>query len=124
MYVEYSYYTGTYCGSAISEEEWPAVEREAAAYIDQLTFGRLKRGEPVTDEVRMAVCAVADVAQRYSLASQGYSAGKASENVDGYSVSYLDPAKMESQEKTDMLRQADIYLPRNNPLRYAGVEWC
>ena len=61
MYAPYSYYYEVYHGSQLTPDQWPAAAREAEAYIDLLTFGRLKNGAPVTDEVQMAVCAVAEV---------------------------------------------------------------
>ena len=62
MYADYAYYQGTYCGSLLTEEQWPAASRAADAYIDRITFDRLQRGAPVDDAVRMAVCALAEAA--------------------------------------------------------------
>ena len=31
MYADYAYYQGTYCGSLMTEEQWPAASRAADA---------------------------------------------------------------------------------------------
>ena len=49
MYADYAYYQGTYHGVALTEEQWPAAAREADAWIDRLTLGRLRHGAPVDD---------------------------------------------------------------------------
>ena len=41
---------------------------EACAYLDSITFGRLKCGAPVDNAVKLAACALADVAARYQAA--------------------------------------------------------
>lgn len=64
MYADFSYYQGTYLGTQLTEEQWPAAAREADAWLDRLTLGRLQRGAPVDDAVRMAACAMAEVAGR------------------------------------------------------------
>ena len=48
MYAPYSYYYEAYHGSQLTPDQWPAAALEAEAYIDLLTFGRLKNGAPVT----------------------------------------------------------------------------
>ena len=61
MYADYDFYQRAYQGNLIPETAWPAVARDASAYIDRITYGRLRHGATVTDDVRMAVCAVAEV---------------------------------------------------------------
>ena len=38
--VDYEFYKNTYHGNKISEAAWPAFSRDAAAYVDKITFGR------------------------------------------------------------------------------------
>lgn len=120
MYADYSFYTGTYRGVEISERDWPAVSREASAYIDVITYGRIKKGASITDDVRMAVCAVAEVVHKHNVTTSRVT-GLKSENVDGYSVAYEDSAAIDQQCSADKLNAAGLYLPLTDPLRYAGV---
>ena len=69
MYADFSYYQGTYLGTQLTEEQWPAAAREADAWLDRLTLDRLRHGAPVDDAVRMAACAMAEVAGRYQTAA-------------------------------------------------------
>lgn len=121
MYADYAYYQGTYCGSLLTEEQWPAASRAADAYIDRITFDRLQRGAPVDDAVRMAACALAEVAVRYQAAQAERKPGLAGFNNDGYSENYAGTAAdLTAQEQAEMGAAADLYLPRSHPLRYAG----
>ena len=121
MYTSYSYYYETFRGSQLAPDQWPAAAREAEAYIDLLTCQRLREGSPVTDEVRMAVWAVAEVVGRYRAARASRADGLKSVSNDGYSESYADDAATSAQFSADKLAAADLYLPRSSPLRYAGV---
>lgn len=121
MYADYAYYTGTYCGTLIQEAQWPAASRTADAYLDLATFGRLQRGWPVDDDVRMAICAAAEAACRYQEAQAGGVPGLAGFNNDGYSETYTGTtADLASQQQAEMAAAVDLYLPRSHPLRYAG----
>lgn len=121
MYADYAYYQGTYCGSLLTEEQWPAASRAADAYIDRITFDRLRHGVPVDDAVRMAACAAAEVTGRYQTAQAGRKPGLAGFNNDGYSESYAGTAAdLAAQEQAELQAAADLYLPRSHPLRYAG----
>ena len=93
MYTSYSYYYETFRGSQLAPDQWPAAAREAEAYIDLLTCQRLREGSPVTDEVRMAVCAVAEVVGRYRAARASRADGLKSVSNDGYSESGMRGCK-------------------------------
>lgn len=121
MYTDYRFYYEVYKGNQLTMEQWPAAAREAEAYIDLLTYQRLREGAPVTDEVRMAVCAVAEMVERYRAARASRADGLKSVSNDGYSESYADDAATNAQFAADKLAAADLYLPRSSPLRYAGV---
>ena len=121
MYADYAYYQGTYCGSLLTEEQWPAASRAADAYIDRITFDRLRHGVPVDDAVRMAACAAAEVADRLQTAQAGRKPGLAGFNNDGYSESYAGTAAdLAAQEQSEIGAAVDLYFPRSHPLRYAG----
>ena len=49
MYADYEYYSRTYFGRDIAPEDWPRAARMADAFIDKLTFNRLRVGWEVTD---------------------------------------------------------------------------
>jgi len=120
MYADYAYYKGTYHGAQLTEEQWPAAAREADACVDALTFGRLKQGAPTDDTVRMAACAMAEVAGRYQAALADRTPGLASASNDGYSESYAQSADVTAQRQAEICAAADLYLPRSHPLRYRG----
>ena len=122
IYADYEFYTATYGGNQIEEADWTRTAREASAYIDQLTFGRLQgHPERVTEEVQMAVCAAAEVVGRYQAAVTQNAAGVASESVGGQSVTYQSSAELEAGKRAEIGQAASLYLPLFHPLRYAGV---
>lgn len=120
MYADYEYYRDTYYGDVVEEADWPKTEREASAYIDRITYNRLHQGPEIPDAARMAVCAVADVVQRYADAAAA-PRGVKSENVDGYTVTFDGAADLATNEAAELDHAAGLYLPRSHPLRYAGV---
>lgn len=125
IYADYEFYTATYGGNQIEEADWTRTAREASAYIDQLTFGRLQgHPERVTEEVQMAVCAAAEVAERYRAATTQSAAGIASESVGGQSVTYRNSTELEAGKQSEIWQAVSLYLPLSHPLRYAGVCPC
>lgn len=118
MYADYAFYMGIYHGEKVACEDWLQAERNAAAFLDSLTCGRIH--QPASEPVRFAVCAVAEVEQRYAGALSRVPGLKNAGN-DGYSESYEDSAALRSAYDADRLAAADLYLPRSSPLRYAGV---
>lgn len=125
IYADYEFYTVTYGGDQIKEADWARTAREASAYIDQLTFGRLQgHPERVTEEVQMAVCAAAEVAERYRAATTQSAAGIASESVGGQSVTYRNSTELEAGKQSEIWQAVSLYLPLSHPLRYAGVCPC
>lgn len=63
-YVDYAYYTGIFCGTAIGPDAFPRLANLAAAAIDAATMGRAANasGERL-EAVRNAACAMAEVLQ-------------------------------------------------------------
>lgn len=122
IYADYEFYTATYGGDQIKEADWTKTAREASAYLDQLTFGRLQgHPERVTEEVKMAVCAAADVVGRYGAAAVSSAPGIASESVGGQSVTYRSNSEQASGKGVEINQAVSLYLPLSHPLRYAGV---
>ncbi|MBE6723304.1 MAG: hypothetical protein E7572_12690 [Ruminococcaceae bacterium] len=125
MYATFDYYSGTYLGALFSAENWPRYERDASLYIDRLTYGRLITDPlKVTDRVKSAVCAVAEVLKRQEDAESKSceSEGVKSFSNDGYSESYSGISDIRKSYEKLKADAADLWLPRADPLRYAGCE--
>lgn len=122
-YADYAYYKDNFCGRIIEEESFPSVATKASAFIDRLTFNRLHSAEIVSDEVKMATCAVADRIQTAeNLGALNINAAIKSENNDGYSVSYNDSNLIRTQLYADYEEAALPYL-YGTGLLYAGVDF-
>lgn len=121
--VEFSFYKDAYWGTAITEDKWVSISRISCAYIDKITYGRLRRFSSIPEEVQLAVCAVADVihAQRTALAHHDTAAGIKSFSNDGYSETLADAVQISDDFARRKADAAAVYLPRSHPLRYAGV---
>ncbi len=96
-YVDYQYYRDTFHGSAMTEAEFPNAEIEAEAFVNAVTFGRLRRLDKIPDCVKDAICSAADVMGEYS---KGMESDISSESNDGYSVTYKAALKSEECEKS------------------------
>lgn len=96
-YVDYQYYRDTFHGSAMTEAEFPNAEIEAEAFVNAITFGRLRRLDKVPDCVKDAICSAADIMGEYS---KGMESDISSESNDGYSVTYKAALKSEECEKS------------------------
>ena len=121
-YASYDYYTGTYNGSKVASADYVRLSAQADIYIDTITLCRLQHGAPVTDAVRLAACAAADAFAdtELTLSDAGQAATLASENVDGYSVSYRTAAETRESQELALRTAVDRYLSPGDPLRYRG----
>lgn len=121
--VDYGYYTGVFLGSVVSEMDWPRAIREACAYIDGITYGRLRGVEKIPEEAMLAACAVAEIADahRLALAKHSAAAGVKSFSNDGYSETLADAVQLAEDYARQKADAAAVYLPRAHPLRYAGI---
>lgn len=124
MYADYVFYVEAYGGEGIPPLDWPRISRHADAYLDRLTYNRMKNGAVVTDAVRMAACAVAEVMRRHEETQTANPAGIKAESVGGQSVTYEDAVSSAARYDAEMMEAADLWLPRTDPLRYAGVYGC
>lgn len=96
-YVDYQYYCDTFHGSAMTEAEFSNAEIEAEAFVNAVTFGRLRRLDKIPDCVKDAICSAADVMGEYI---KGRESDISSESHDGYSVTYKAALKSEECEKS------------------------
>lgn len=90
MYADYSYYIKSF-GGKMPENKYTEFERISEAYIRSITYINGDIFSKESDEVKMAVCAVADayyVEDQKKEHSHGCGQIK-SENNDGYSVTYV-----------------------------------
>ena len=115
MKVDYSFYTGTYGGNRISQNDWQRISQKAVQRLDSFTFGRCSgdcEEETWCNQAKCAVCEMAEIMQADEKRD-----GKTSENTDGYSVSY-DTEKSLGSTLYDVAR---VYLG-NTGLLYAGAD--
>ena len=90
--VDYTFYTGTYGGDAIPEDEWTSCERRAAAEL-----ARYKRIYEVTapegTSESMAVCAMAEALHGFDLIVNGDGGPAQSASIGSVSVGYGSAAQ-------------------------------
>ena len=61
VYADYDYYLNEYSGNAVAEADFTRLSRQASAYLDSLTYGKI-RGPWVDDSrVKDTCCAIADI---------------------------------------------------------------
>lgn len=112
VYADYDYYLNEYNGNAVAEADFTRLSRQASAYLDSLTCGKI-RGTWVDDSrVKDACCAVAEAMQK-----QDQGGEVASESNDGASVTYVTGNATPEQR---MYNAAVMYLSSTG-LLYAGV---
>lgn len=58
-YADYEYYTTTYLGTAIKEDDFQRLSLRASSFLDYYTQGRAAQN-PELDALKMACCAVAE----------------------------------------------------------------
>lgn len=100
-YADHTYYTQSYLGQRIKEEEMFLTYAERASeYIDMVTFDRLSGGVPeeFAEKVQKCCCAIAEALVDYvdysgSTPTGSGKSGKASETIGKYSVSYTTAAQ-------------------------------
>lgn len=96
-YADYQYYTQEFGGTAIPEEEFPALAIRASREIDLITMGKIAGTDWADDPaVKNAVCAAAEVI-RTDDARQAAVGFKSSETVGRVSVSYQESAPLDTQ---------------------------
>lgn len=87
-YADYDFYKSVYHGS-MTEDEFNRHIIKASAYVRRMTFGRADANAE-NDEIRLSACAVCDVYADDNKRRAGHEGRNiASENNDGYSVSFV-----------------------------------
>ena len=116
-------------GSAIGEMPFNLLEFEARRQIDIRTFNRLKDSEEIPQEVKICVYALINGLSDFASATSNASGNIASENTDGYSISYIsadkisDIVKSKQSEIDDIIRTYLLGVVYNGEhLMYCGVK--
>lgn len=120
MSAEYDFYLAKGYGNIASESDFARLYREAACYLDKLTFGRSRVAlaeENARDDVMNCMCAVAECLAEAE--AEGAQVGVASENVDGYSVSFRSAEEAQFAQAAEIYRICRLYLPPE--MLYRGV---
>lgn len=114
-YATFEYYRDSFGGTIIKDAEtFASVSTEANAYIDLITRGKV---EEVTDAVKNATCAVAEVICKQA---QDEEATVASESVGNHSKSYTVSKKSDAEREREKFRKAALYLSMTG-LLYRGL---
>ena len=109
-YVDFTYYSATYLGTAIVSADFARLALRASATIDNLTFERAAAETDVAriDKIKMATCAVAEELQRQDQA--GGADGIQSESVGVNSVTYSANSSKQLTNETRQSKAAKLYL--------------
>lgn len=97
-------------GGTIQEMPFNILEFEAEKQIDYYTYGRLKNLDEQVEEVKMCVYSLINMINEYT-SSGSNNKNIASENTDGYSVSYISPSvEIIQAKKNDIKDCIEYYL--------------
>lgn len=116
-YADFNYYTNSFGGNTIPEASFLRLEKKARAFLDSITFNRLKEDATLIDDsVKDCLCEIMEC--NYKLENDG--GIKISESVGSQSVSYQI-----NQNDTEFNRYYKIakrYLGHTG-LLYRGVSY-
>ena len=118
MKVDYSFYTDTYGGTRISQDDWKKISQKAEQRLDSFTFGRCSgewEGEAWCNQAKCAVCEMAEI-----MFDEERRSGKTSENTDGYSVSFDTSVSV----TTNLYGIAYLYLGNTGLMDFGVDEEC
>ena len=96
-------------GSAIGQMPFNVLEFEARRKIDTRTFDRIKNSETIPQEVKLCEYELINSINNYSTTTTSTGNGNvASENIDGYSISYITANKISEIVKSKHKELDDI----------------
>lgn len=113
--VDYNFYHEVYHGSIASDKNFDNAELEAEAFVDMITFGRIKKLQEIPDSVKFAICSLVDVVAKFVESQKN---DLLSESNDGYSITYASAAKS-TECAQEMHMKARRWLS-NTGLLYRG----
>ena len=126
QYLSYEEYV--LLGGTLDEVPFNELEFECRRIIDSRTQNRLKNADEIPEEVKMLENKMIQTLQGYYVSLNKAQSGVASENTDGYSVSYISSNQISQliEGKIDVLQDlVSTYLfgvvVNNEHLLYCGV---
>lgn len=115
-------------GGTLDAVPFNELEYECRRIIDSRTQNRLKNADEIPEEVKMLENKMIQTLQGYYVSLEKAQSGVASENTDGYSVSYISSNQISQliEGKIDVLQDlVSTYLfgviVNNEHLLYCGV---
>ena len=115
-------------GGTLEEVPFNELEYECRRIIDSRTQNRLKNADEIPEEVKLLEYKMIQTLQGYYISLNKAQSGVASENTDGYSVSYISSNQISQliEGKIDVLQDlVSTYLfgviVNNEHLLYCGV---
>ena len=125
QYLTYEEYQAL--GGTLAKTPFKILEFEARQNVDKYTFGRLKELEEQNQEVKLCVFKLINLINSYN-GYESQNKAVASENTDGYSVSYGTPTtdfmKAKNSEIQGVVREylVDCKLEDGTPYMYCGAD--
>jgi hypothetical protein len=129
QYLSYDEYLDL--GGQLDETPFDLLEYEARRKIDARTQNRLRdmSNEEIPQEVKMCVYNMINLMMTYTESLSNVNKGIASENIDGYSVNYINTSqlsqilKAKSQDLDDCVEEyLTGVIVNNEHLLYLGVK--
>jgi len=108
QYADYTFYSGTYLGTAIAEADFDRLALRASAWLDRMTYDRAASDTANTTAIKMAVCAMAEELQ--TIEDEGISGGIQSERVGPHQVTYSPKAMQQRSMVKKLEEAARLYL--------------
>ena len=112
-------------GGQLEEKPFNVLEYKAQKIVDKYTFGRLKNLKEQVQEVKMCIYDLINSLKSTSSIVNNNS-NVASENIDGYSVSYLNNNQEEADKEYKSLiidYLSSCKLEDGTPYLYSGVDY-
>ena len=118
QYLTYAEYQSL--GGTLPEVPFDILEQTARGMIDERTLGRLKNLESQLTAVKVCVYELIG-----KISTSAYEKDKASESIDGYSVSYAASNSQEQIKAYDDIIRSNLLMCRledGTPYLYCGVD--
>ena len=119
QYLTYAEYQSL--GGTLAEVPFNILEQTARGMVDNLTLGRLKGLESQINEVKVCIFELINNMPNSTTTAKNV----ASENIDGYSVSYTNNTSQEQQGIYDDIIRHNLLMCRledGTPYLYCGVD--
>ena len=122
IYANYQYYKDIFKGKLIPEEDFSHAAILATQYINNVTFGRI--GSDVTDSVKNACCAAAEIYYQCDMSETALEAtGKSAEKTGDYSVTYAKSDFSYSNRDKQLSKAVKLWLGSTGLLYRGGVRY-